>query len=283
MELNYYKTLWGALGAGTPYPTLRDAAPVIAAEGWSGIVYAQVARLFDKGYPPMPEAVEICAEHGLELVVMVHTWHSPLDELLAELGTNMTAAAAANPHHIICQTGRDSFDDRERRTFFTESLAMERDLGVVVAHETHRGRPLFNPWVTRQVVDEFPELSFVLDLSHWVTVAERLLTAEDDVIRACARRCMQIDARVGHEQGPQVPDPTAPEWQRHVEMFTRWWAMVVDEAAAAGREELIVVPEYGPPPYQQTALRTGEPTTDLWATCLAERDRLRGELAPTAR
>ena len=274
MEVSFYKTLWGAVGSGTPYATFREAAPVIAAEGWDGVVFAQVARAFDPGFPPDDELTSICTDHGLGLVVTVHTWRSALDDLLAEFRINLSAAAAMNPHHIVCQTGRDSFDDAERSEFFAQALAMERDLRVVVAHETHRGRPLFNPWVTRRVLAEFPDLHVVLDASHWVTVAERLLSSEDDVLRAWGRRCAQIAARVGHEEGPQVPDPSAPEWARHVAVFTHWWQMVVAEAAAAGTQELIVVPEYGPPPYQQVTLRTGVPTTDLWATCLAERDRL---------
>jgi site-specific recombinase XerD len=38
-------------------------------------------------------------------------------------------------------------------------------------------------------------------------VAERMLHTETEIIRQCADRCIHIHARVGYEEGPQVPDP----------------------------------------------------------------------------
>jgi hypothetical protein len=184
------------------------------------------------------------------------------------------------PHHIICHSGLDSFSDADRRTFFTEVLAREHALDVPIAHETHRHRPLFTPWAARDVLAAHPDLNLVIDLSHWVVVAERLLDDEDDIIRACAARAIHLDARIGYEEGPQVPDPSDPAWDTQRAAFDRWWQLVVAEAAASGREELVVVPEYGAPPYLHTVPHSGEPVADLWSVCLAERERLRKVLAP---
>ena len=69
-------------------------------------------------------------------------------------------------------------------------------------------------------------------------------------------------------------DPSAPEWAEQGAWFTRQWKRVIELAAAAGTDEMVVVPEYGPPPYQAVHPHGGGPVGDLWAMCCAERDRL---------
>ena len=44
-----------------------------------------------------------------------------------------------------------------------------------MAHETHRGRILFNPWITCRLLDRFEHLKLCCDFSHWVCVSERLI------------------------------------------------------------------------------------------------------------
>jgi hypothetical protein len=274
VRLRWYKTLWGAVGAGAPHATFAEAVPAIAAEGWDGVAHAMIAEQYEPSIGSLPELADRCAEHGLGLAVMVHTWGKTLATHLDELDAVLRRSAAVRPHHIICQGGLDSFGPADRTHFLRESLAREAELGVPIAHETHRHRPLFTPWATRDVLAEFPDLQLVIDLSHWVVVAERLLDDEDDIIRACARRAIHLDARIGYEEGPQVPDPSDPAWKDQRRAFDRWWQLIVAEAAATGRDELVVVPEYGAPPYLHTVPHRGDPVADLWTVCRAERDRL---------
>ena len=107
-----------------------------------------------------------------------------------------------------------------------------------------------------------------------------LLVHEDDIIAAAAARTIHLDARIGFAEGPQVNDPSAPEWAEQGAWFTRQWKRVIELAAAAGTDEMVVVPEYGPPPYQAVHPHGGGPVGDLWAMCRSERDRLRVELQP---
>lgn len=268
-----FKTMWGAIGAGSPYPTMAEALPAIAAEGWAGVVYAPVAEQFDPDAGTLEELADRCASFGLELVVMVHTWGRTLDDHRRGLDAAVARAVAVRPRHLVGQVGLDAFGPDERSTFFRHALDVEAACGVTIAHETHRMRPLFTPWATRDVLAEFPELSLALDLSHWVVVAERLLDDIDDLVETCASRALHLDARIGYEESPQVPDPDDPRWAQHVAWFDRQWQRVAAGAASVGRQ-LVVVPEFGPPPYLQTVPRTGEPVVDLWATCRAQRDRL---------
>lgn len=100
------------------------------------------------------------------------------------------------------------------RRFFTEAIAIQKSFPVVIAHETHRARVMYNPWVTRELVQKFPEIKLTADLSHWFNVCERALDDEMDVIHLIAKHVHHIHGRVGHSQGPQVPDPRSELWSK---------------------------------------------------------------------
>lgn len=272
MTPRYFKTLWGAVGSTAPYATFADVIPAVVDEGWDGVAFALIALEFEPDIGSLDELAERCDDAGLDLAVMVMTDGVTVADHLASFRRELDRVVGLGPHHVISHSGLDRFSTAEAVEFFTQAQAIERDIGVPIAHETHRTRIMFTPWATAAVLDEVPDLHLAVDLSHWMVVAERPLHDELDIIRRVGERMIHLDARVGYEEGPQIPDPTAPEWSGHVEMFTDWW----EELLAARKIDapLVVVPEYGPPPYQQTLPHTGEPTSDLWATCRHERDRL---------
>ena len=76
-----------------------------------------------------------------------------------------------------------------------------------LAHETHRSCILYSPWVTARVLDRWPDMWLASDYSHWVIVAERHFSFEDELFDRFARRTIHIDARVGTPESPQVGDP----------------------------------------------------------------------------
>ena len=121
------------------------------------------------------------------------------------------------PILINSHSGRDAWDEGQSRDFFKEALFLEAALDIPIVHETHRGRSLFNPWITQRLLGQFEHLHLCCDLSHWVCVCERLLD-DESIIEQCAQHCLHLHARVGYEQGPQVPDPrarnTSDTWKR---------------------------------------------------------------------
>ena len=120
-----------------------------------------------------------------------------------------------------------------------------------VSFETHRGRILGHPFVTRRLLEYLEPLRLTADISHWHVVAERLL---DDP--ASARMMDEeispfvdhVHARVGGAQRPQVAhrgeDPAS------VAAHARFWKSVWTHAARRGAAEALATAEYGPPPYQ---------------------------------
>lgn len=195
----------------------------------------------------------------------------------------------------MSHSGADSVDASEAVAFFREVQAIERDLPVPVAHETHRRRVFYNPWTTRMLLEQFTPLKLCCDFSHWVTVAERIDwdDADPSILTLCAARCIHVHARVGYAEGPQVPDPSAPEYANELDPHERWWDTILQAQASAGEETLTMTPEFGPPMYLHTIPHTNVPVANLalivrWmAARLQQRygrqkDMIEGESSDTA-
>ena len=56
---------------------------------------------------------------------------------------------------------------------------------------------------------------------------ERLLQEQEEILQQIIPHVSHIHARVGHEQGPQVNNPAAPEWKLHVDQFIIWWQKII--------------------------------------------------------
>lgn len=111
-------------------------------------------------------------------------------------------------------------------------------------------------------------LRITADYSHWVNVCERLPNDEADALALANRRAIHIHRRVGYEEGPQVPDPAAPEYAAQREWHERQWQQIRRWHEEAGAQVLTFTPEYGPPNDLHTLPHTNVPVADLWQVCL---------------
>jgi len=179
------------------------------------------------------------------------------------------------PLLINAHSGCDRWSEAQMDDFFGGALALEKKFGVVLSHETHRRRCLATPWATERVLEKFPELKLTADLSHWVCVCERLLDDFGPLIERVARQTCHVHGRVGHEHGPQVPDPRANEWSLQLKAHEAWWDKIWAAQRARGLEVSTFTPEFGPPPYLWIWPTTRAPAADLAAVCdwMAERTR----------
>jgi hypothetical protein len=182
-----------------------------------------------------------------------------------------------NPLFFNAHSGSDSWSPAEAEDFYGAMLEMERGLGVPICHETHRLRYFGNPWTTRSILEKFPDLKLTCDFSHWVCVAERLLEDCGDIIQLAAQHCHHLHARVGHEEGPQVSDPRAPEWARHLAAHEAWWDTIWSSQKQRGLAVTCLAPEFGPAPYLPLLPYTQAPVADLADICdwMARREALR--------
>src|SRR5262249_16282785 len=146
---------------------------------------------------------------------------------------------------------------------------LERRIGLEINHETHRGRPMFTPAATARLLREFPQLHINADFSHFVNVCESLLEDQGEDMRLCISRARHVHGRIGHEEGRQVNDRGAREWERHVAAHEGWWEEIVRARLRAGAELFTFNPEFGPPNYMPTLPYTAQPVSDLWEVCLS--------------
>ena len=234
-------------------------------------------RFETKGYHgiecPLPETHEqkrFLAQlhrHHFGYIADLSTTGSSVEDHVHSFRDQLRAAARLKPRLANCHSGRDGWNESQSNEFFQAALKIEEECGVPVAHETHRGRILYNPWTTARLLKAFPRLKLSCDYSHWVCVCERLLTGEEGILRLCAENCLHIHARVGYEEGPQVPDPRAPEYAGQVRAHEGWWDLIWASQQKRGFKESSLTPEFGPPRYLHTLPYTDQPVADLEAIC----------------
>ncbi len=264
MELSLYKTLWGHDGG------LNEAVHLCKEAGFQGI---------EGPAPDDPaertEFFETLDRSGLEWIAEVCTCTPPgfyvpmpgcgVDDHLQSLEEGILRSLPGSPRLINTMAGYDAWSFADALRFFEGVVKLQDRHGIVISVETHRGRPTFNPWATRDLLEVLPELKITCDFSHWCVVGERLILDEfKDILALAASHAHHIHSRVGYSQGPQVPDPRAPEYADALAAHERWWTCVWDSMAERGLTRFTMTPEFGPDGYLQCAPFTGVPVADLW-------------------
>jgi hypothetical protein len=246
------KSTWGVEG------NLESQFQMIHEAGYNGI----------DGQLPPPEEEErfrsLLREYGFVYVPLIQT-EGP--DHFASFQKKAERALSFSPLLINSHTGRDTLSTKERSRLFENILRFEEKLPVPVGHETHRSRAAFSPMATLELVREFPALGLTADYSHWCCVCESLLEDQEESVAEISRQVIHIHGRVGYSQGPQVPDPAAPECANELAVHERWWRNIVQEMKKQSKR-IIFTPEYGPD-YSRYF------HTDLWKVCLWAANRFR--------
>lgn len=183
---------------------------------------------------------------------------------LEDLKLGLEASLPYKPLFVNAMAGSDAWSFREQVRFFESAIQLAAELGVTILFETHRTRPTFHPWRTRDLLAELPHMRLTCDFSHWCSVCERLVMDEEpELLDLFARHAGHIHARCGYDQGPQVPDPRAPEYDHVVLAHSRWWKRIVEVQAGMGAKKFTFTPEFGPDGYLHCEPHTQKPVADL--------------------
>lgn len=259
MKLALFKTLWGHDG------DLASAIGMAHEAGFTGIegpVPTDSGNFFRQldGTPWIAE-VTTCTPPGGYLPLP----HLGVDAHLASLEEGILRSLPGEPLFVTTMAGSDAWGLDDCLRFHEGVLRLQVRHGIIVSVETHRGRPTFNPWRTAEILAAFPELRLTCDFSHWCVVTERLvLDQEPALLETTARHAHHFHGRVGYAQGPQVPDPRAPEFAAELAAHERWWDALLEAMRDRGMETATLTPESGPDGYLQCRPFTGEPVADLW-------------------
>ena len=237
---------------------------------WREVGYEAVEGCIE--FSPNPEAMKrFLKTSGFRYIPQIFsnefTPGGTVKEHVASMKRQVQDYLPWNPWFFNAHSASDGWTHAQAMDFYGEMLELEKSLGVTICHETHRGRYFSNPWLTRPILEAYPTLKLTCDFSHWVCVAERLLPDCGDIIRLAADHCHHLHSRVGHEQGPQVSDPRAPEWERHLTTHEGWWDIIWESQKKRGMKEATLVPEFGPAPYIAELPYTRTPIIDLADVC----------------
>ncbi len=264
MELELFKTLWGHEGS------IAGAVALCQEAGFSGIE-GPVPRS-DEGREAF---VGTLRDSGLSLIAevctatppgfYVPTPHATPEQHLISLREGIEWSLPAAPRFINTMAGADSWSFRQKVDFHSAIVGLEKEYGISISVETHRGRPLNSSWMARDILLEVPDLKLTCDFSHFVVVAERLVLEEEpDILKLCCEHAFHLQTRVGYAQGPQVPDPRAPEYSEALAAHERWWDEVWKSQISRGVEVATLTPEFGPDGYLHCEPFTEKPVANLW-------------------
>ena len=267
MKLAVFKSLWGMTGS------LDEQFKRIADAGYAGV---------ESGVPAKESAENfkrLLKEHKFQFIAMAFTAGNGAGEHVGSLKNQVEAAKAFNPVQLTVHSARDGWTFAQQTAYFAEALKLEEKAGLALNHETHRGRAMFTPWGTAALLQEFPELHIAADFSHFCCVCESLLADQAGNVALCCARARHVHGRVGHEEGPQVNDPTCAEWEKHVAAHEAWWDTIVAARKKARAAQFTFTPEFGPPNYMPTLPYTRQPVADLWDVCLYMANRFKKRYA----
>lgn len=203
--------------------------------------------------------IATCCAPGIYVPSLRATPADHLEDFRRKLG----AALLLDPLRITTLAGADFWDFPTTCRFYQDLLEIARAAGTTVCVETHRARPTFHPLRTARLLEELPDLTLTLDVSHWCVVCERAVAGISEWMDPIERRVGHLHARVGYDQGPQVPDPRIA---RHGEDFAshlECWRRIAARHDAGGAETFTITPEFGPDGYLQIDPRNGQPVADL--------------------
>ena len=224
-----------------------------------------------KDIPGLLQSVE---KNGLELAVLTGGFADEFEEHYRQYQANLKTAVSLNPAYINCHAGKDYFSFEQNLEIIRHALSVSASSGIPVYQETHRGRMLFNAPLALQFLEAEPGLKLTLDISHWCCVHESLLQNQQDTIGQLLDASDHIHARIGHAEGPQIPDPEAPEWKAEVAQHFSWWDTVVKRLNDEGKT-ITICPEFGPPNYMPALPYTRQAIADNWKVNARMKDILR--------
>lgn len=261
MKLLLFKQRWGHEG------TFADAAKQVLDAGFHGIEGPLPTDRAERA-----EFISVLRDNDLKYIAEISTTGyatpdpgSTVDDHLEAFKRILDSSLEAEPLFFSSMAGNDLWVFRDSVRFLTEAYEIVQDRGVRLGFETHRSRTLFHPVITRELLKEVPPIEMTLDFSHWCVVTERLVLDQlPDVLDLCAERALHIQPRVGYDQGPQVPDPRAPEYAYAVEAHLRWWKHVWAGQRARGFDTITMTPEFGPDGYLHLEPYTQKPVANLW-------------------
>ena len=261
MQIKYVCPFWGCEN-----DTIELFIDKVLSSGYEGIeINLPETGNFTNNFIAKIEDIN-SERQGFNFIVqqLIATQNETVGTYINKMNKNLVKLTACRPSFINSHTGSDHYSFDDNCKVIDAALNVSNKTGVRILHEIHRGRFSFHAASLLPYLKKFPELELVGDFSHFCTVSESLLQDQEDILQQIIPHIAHIHARVGHEQGPQVNDPFAPEWHAHLTCFKNWWQQIIDVKNKAGFNSITITPEFGPPPYMPVIPFTNQPIGNQW-------------------
>jgi hypothetical protein len=239
--------------------TLEQNVEMIAGAGFDGLSWHctnrdTVRRMRDCGKPHGLIIQGVCFPKTVDDL-------KPILEFATEFGVDhINIQADVRPRRILdCVPLLDGW----RR--------LAEEVNIPVYFETHRDRMTTDLLFTLDLLDCFPDLKLLGDLSHYLVGREFAWPVDEENHRMMERimdNCWAFHGRVASREQIQI-EISFPHHRMWVDLFMKWWAYGFRSwrRRAGANESLTFTCELGPKPYAITD-REGNDTTDRWAEAL---------------
>jgi sugar phosphate isomerase/epimerase len=256
LDIIILATNWGFQG------TMDEFCKKIKAEGYDGMEVWWPGKKEEQ-----KEIFDALQKYQLQVGFLTSGNSTEYEEHARTFKANVDAATDSGhqkPLYLNCHSGKDFFRFDQNCNLIEYTLDRTAKTGIDILHETHRSRMCFSAFTTRHFLEKYSNMFLTLDISHWTNVHESMLDDQPDNVDIALARTKHIHARVGHEEGPQVNDPRAPEWQYAFKKHVGWWDKAIENRVKAGGKRMTFLTEFGPPNYLPTVPYTNQPLADQW-------------------
>lgn len=255
MNIKYFCPLWGSNYL--PFETFCDKAKH---DGYDGVELGLPADKTKKD-----EIIKTLESFELSMIGQHHeTADSDFNQHKKIYLHHLENLIDSPAIFINSQTGKDYFSFDQNKALIEIADQVSTNAKVQILHETHRGKFSFAAHIMSDYLEKIPSLRITLDISHWCNVAESFLEDQQEAVDLAISHTDHIHSRVGYQEGPQIPDPRAPEWQEAIETHALWWDKVLALKEKNGEKEFTITTEFGAPPYLLLMPFTRQPITSQW-------------------
>ena len=262
MEIKYLSTYWGSEGL-----CAKAFLDKVVSHGFDGVEinFPDEQQFIDEFMSELERIRKTSHPEFIFIAQQVLSNEKETVEAYAERLTNrLNFLLELKPNAINSHTGKDFFEFEENCTIIEKVEELGRAAGIPIWHEIHRGRFSFHLRTLLDYLNIFPNLKLIADLSHFCVVSESDLSDQQELLTRIYPNTQHIHARVGFEQSPQVNHPFAPEWKKHLDLYTTWWKEIIALQSQNGAAQMTITPEFGPFPYMPQAPFTQQPLADQW-------------------